>query len=213
MLTVRSDIRALEPGLDALDAADRLDVVGLGVLADPLIADNAKTVHQVVEDEGIARDHEDAVGSVRADLARDVGQFFPEPGSVVAQVADRPAREGREVSLAIPGPRSHEVTDSPHGIPGAEGARALLVAPRHFLAVDTQARNDLHPKEGIAAEGSAAGRFEEVGGAEGIEGVDGREAVGGDVLQDGQHVTSLGRGMKSKREGRITVSPFKCYYK
>ena len=45
---------------------------------------------------------------------------------------------------------------------------------RHFdfLAFDPEAGHDLDPEKGVAAEGAAARRFEEVGGAEGVEGVD-----------------------------------------
>ena len=190
---VGSRVRALELRLDAFNAAYRVDVVGLGILADALITDDTHGMHEVVEDESIAGYHEHAVGRVRTGLTGNVGKLLPQPRGVVAQVSHCPSREGRQVALAVPGPRAHEVPDGAYRVSGAERSRPFLVAPFYLFSLDPQAGYRLHAEEGITAEGPATRGFQEIGCAEGIERVYRSKPVRRYVLEDGQYMASPGR--------------------
>jgi hypothetical protein len=125
----RRGSRAVAVGLDqaelALDPLDPLHgpgIVRFRILPDAEAADDPERVHQVVEDEGVAGDHEHAVRDIGAALAGDVRQAFPAPRDIVAEVADCSSGEWRKVARPDPGPRPHEIADRAYGVGGSERA-------------------------------------------------------------------------------------------
>jgi hypothetical protein len=161
---------------------------------------------QAVEDEGVARDHEEAIRYLGTRFAPNIGKPLPEPCSIVSQITHRAAREGREVSLARPGPRSHEVAHRSEGVLGLEAALSVLVVPANLSAFDAEARYRFDPEEGPSPEASASCRFKEIGSLQGIECVDGRKTVGSDVLDDRNDRTALG-GLEEIALGRADHRP------